>query len=978
MPTPALRPSVAELRRLLHLRPYRHTLSHAQSLPFVGRGAELRSLTDHQQRAAAGRPQFVLVSGESGIGKSTLATQASARAREAGFTVLRGRCYERAQLPFVAFDQLMDACVLALSRWEPEAREAVRRDLARLELLFPAFGILLSSSDQQVTPPPDEPQARYNQAQDSLRHLLTAFQERAPLMLVLDDLQWADRESVDLLLALLQATGQRLMVLGLARPEALQERHTAARLVDQARRGSGSALVELGPLGPEPARRLAAAAISDPQRVERLTAIAGGNPFLTARLAHLLNLIDLDESAALLDSDLSPDAVLEHLFAHISPQAERLLAVAATAQSAIRDEMLRGVCDLAPEAYDKALGELLAAQLLKALLVRDLPSSVDHTWLDVYHDRIRETAYARLDPDDRVAIHTRMARAIEAHTGRDADTHDIEALLHHWSAAGDKARRHRLALQASQHAAELLAFSRAAALLRVAIAHHDGAFSTLQLAARWEEAGRHHEQCGEFEDAYDAHHQALALWEEQLSGHPERPTALLRLRTLTGRALFASGRLSEGRAAFEQGSRQLGLPTHTPSLPRLIATIVWYRLRIALAKPLAQLTRPRRATPFEHEQLHFFTTSSQMSMSVWPAYSIPNALRAELIGARLNDHGVLLFQALFATVMLAVLMGRPTPRGIASATERLDEAEARLRVEQLTGGAEQLQIYRALLWVASDLGRAHNTLTSALEGLSHQGRLHSIDGSIAKVLYALTLSQRHQRDALDAFVTRDMLTGRADFINTIHYTFFRAHLAGWLNDREALWRRLEEMEALMEGQPECQPSQQVEQVRILTLAAYGHLREALEHHDRNALRPHKYPNPWSNYRIATLETEVRISLSLLRRGARDAATRRRIARGARRLKRYHLVGYDAMGVCAEALLDHDAGRAKQARVKIRQALKASEVNCVPYFRWFTLTAAQELGQLNLDLEAELEALASEHGFTHLPDAPLDLPGPIPG
>src|SRR5262249_19003027 len=124
----SLRPSIEEVRAALGVKKEktleRHPSGDGQSdQPFVGREREQRALEACITKALEGKPSVALVSGESGIGKSTLASVVSRSAQRLGFLCVRGRCYEREKLPFVALDRAMDALIVILSNWPKERLE---------------------------------------------------------------------------------------------------------------------------------------------------------------------------------------------------------------------------------------------------------------------------------------------------------------------------------------------------------------------------------------------------------------------------------------------------------------------------------------------------------------------------------------------------------------------------------------------------------------------------------------------------------------------------------------------------------------------------------------------------------------------------------------------------------------------------------------------------------------------------------------
>ena len=145
---------------------------------FVGRQRELAVLGGCLERAAGGEAQLALVAGPSGIGKSALGASVARRAARLGFLCFRGRCYEREQVPFVAFDRVMDAITLALGSW-PAARLApLLPSLLALQRIFPALGLVTGGA---VTARPGaNPRQQRRQALDGFHHLVARWQEEAP------------------------------------------------------------------------------------------------------------------------------------------------------------------------------------------------------------------------------------------------------------------------------------------------------------------------------------------------------------------------------------------------------------------------------------------------------------------------------------------------------------------------------------------------------------------------------------------------------------------------------------------------------------------------------------------------------------------------------------------------------------------------------------------------------------------------------
>src|SRR5262245_39788109 len=215
----------------------------------VGRARELGQLGQALDAAAAGAGSTVLVAGEAGIGKTRLATELGTRAREAGFEILVGRCLdlvgsELAYQPFV---------------------EALR------ELpVVPAKG---AGSQQRVFA-------------DTLAQLAERARS-APVLLVLEDLHWADASTLDLVVFLAHNLNeQRVLLLATYRADELASAERVPRPADGVRRSGSALLVELGPLGREEVTALleARTGAAPTELTQAIAARSEGNPFFAEEL----------------------------------------------------------------------------------------------------------------------------------------------------------------------------------------------------------------------------------------------------------------------------------------------------------------------------------------------------------------------------------------------------------------------------------------------------------------------------------------------------------------------------------------------------------------------------------------------------------------------------------------------------------------------------------------------------------------------
>jgi hypothetical protein len=425
---------------------------------FVGRDSELAALTAAWRDARDRRGVAVLVHGESGIGKSALVRHFVDRLAGAGAVVLAGRCYEREAVPYKALDEVMEALGRHLASLpETELAPLLPDRVALIAGAFPTLRQVPAIDDEiaagAATRAAEPVQTRVA-VFAALRELWTRLAARAPLVVAIDDLQWADADSLALLAALTRApAAPRFLLAATVRTARVGDGVGALRdhlgddvrelLVDRLSPAAAHALAArlLAP-GGVPVVDDAALAVADE---------AAGHPmFIEALVSH--RAIHADAGPVRLDDALRARTD------GLGRDAARLLDIVCVAGGPIRHEICAAAVGATLHDLAPAVTALRAARLVKTQGVKRADV------IAPYHDRVRESVVAALTADARRDVHGRLAAALEA--GGDGDA---EALAVHLGEAGLDRRAGHYAAIAAERALQALAFERAARLYRTAL-----------------------------------------------------------------------------------------------------------------------------------------------------------------------------------------------------------------------------------------------------------------------------------------------------------------------------------------------------------------------------------------------------------------------------------------------------------------------------------------------------------------------------
>jgi DNA-binding NarL/FixJ family response regulator len=507
----------------------------------VGRDGELGRLLALLDDAEAGRAVAALVSGDAGVGKSRLVSEVSKLAAGRGFIVLSGQCAELGDS--VPYLPLADAL-----RGAAES-SGVRDALASR----PALGRLLPEGGDAGTANEVRSGLARQQMFGAVLGLLTELAAAAPVLLVLEDLHWADASTRDLVTFLSRVLHrERVALIGTYRTDDLHRRHPLRAVVAELQRLPGVISVDLAPLGPSAlAEHLTAVAPGriDATELNDIVARAEGNAYYAEELLAASLTGDPAERNAL-PAGLA-DLLLNRVEA-LSDACQRVLRAAAVAGRKADDELVRAASGLQAAEYEDAVREAVTHRLL-------VPDGTEGYVFR--HALLREAVYADLLPGERTRLHGTMASLLS----------EVQRLVVPGTAA-----------ELAQHS----------------LASHDipGAFAA---SVR---AGDEAEQLGAPAEAHRHYDQALALWERVTE--PEKTAGMARgkLGLLSATNAFDSGdveravhllrRLRQALATrvAEGGDQDVNLAS------RIGERLAAYLMLLDDAKPISEAVEVARAT----------------------------------------------------------------------------------------------------------------------------------------------------------------------------------------------------------------------------------------------------------------------------------------------------------------------------------------------------------------------------------------------
>jgi DNA-binding CsgD family transcriptional regulator len=443
---------------------------------FVGRETELAQLTDAFDDSATGRPAVVLVGGEPGVGKTALCERLAAYTVAHGAGTLVGHCYEEGSLalPYLAFVEALRG--YSLTRPPEALREELGSGASDVACIVPEVRERLSI---QPRPPGDPVEQRWQlwQAVSGFFHRASHHQ---PLLLVLEDVHWADRGTLDLLLHLgRNLAGMRLLVVATYRDVEVDRAHPLSPVLAELRRVATFGGISLRGLSPDEVQRMMQVITGSAVRrafAEAVHRQTEGNPLYVEEVLRYL----VEEGHLTTDgrhwhriSEIPPELhvprglrhVIGKRLAQLSPACNGLLPLAAVIGREFRLDTLKQIAGLAEDSVITGLEEATRVGVLEE------QAGVGPVSYRFAHALFRQTLYEELSAPRRQRVHQEVARALEQQYAGRTDVHAAELTEHyaHASDIEDLEKAVRYGALAAQHAMSVYAYDEAQRLLEHAV-----------------------------------------------------------------------------------------------------------------------------------------------------------------------------------------------------------------------------------------------------------------------------------------------------------------------------------------------------------------------------------------------------------------------------------------------------------------------------------------------------------------------------
>lgn len=441
-----------------HMHSYRagrrrvHHSAMNRDVEFIGRGPELARFAELLDAAYAFQPAVVLLSGEAGVGKTRLLDEFArvALGGDERVFVLRGDCVDLSEQARIPYGPLVWALRGFRREHGERARTLAGPGWSRLGGLVAEFGDAAELGPHTA-----------DVVFEAVRQLLAFLGLKKPVVLVFEDLHWADHSTLDLVSYLAQRLTDQRVLLVCSHRTGLERGHPLRARLAEPKLDRAAAKMPLAPFTEDECRAfLSAVGRADHDQMRLGYRLSEGNAFFAEELWH---------SGVLRDPGAGrvPRSVRELMLARLdrlSESADRLLGIAAIAARRVDLRLLEAVCDLPEAELVAALEECVAQGML-------VPDRADEDAFVFRHALLRETVYDRQSKPIRRRWHAAMAEAVtrNAALGLDEDASLAVELAHHWFHAGRDEDALIAALRAAAVTAKLGAYPEAETQYRRAL-----------------------------------------------------------------------------------------------------------------------------------------------------------------------------------------------------------------------------------------------------------------------------------------------------------------------------------------------------------------------------------------------------------------------------------------------------------------------------------------------------------------------------
>lgn len=581
----ARRPTGAEILLRLGAKQDRHRLTPiTRRTPIgtplynvLGRAPELASLYDAFGRTRKGKLAIVVVEGNSGIGKTCLVEAfledlQTAKTKPGSPLILRGRCHEMETLPFKALDNVVDGISHHLAGLSAKDQAYVLPDgILYLSEVFPVLRrVKLTENERYFLPPLRDAKELRNQAFEAFCELLRHLARVTPLVIFIDDLQWADRDSFALLQAMTHGPNAPQLLLVASCRKSRESSAGVDPLLFEFLDRPEVETIRLGPLSPENSQALVAELLTDDEvsqtDAHRISDIvvreANGNPFFVVEMVrHFRTLQSQGALDVRVDQTLGLDAVVLERVGQLPQESQRLLHTLALAGDPLPQRVLASAADvvLGSEGWERGISALIEGRFARRR------GRQDADVVEPYHDRIREVIAASLNKETAHRLHVRLAQAIERCESERADM-----LARYWLSAEDNDRAKRYACEAAVEARAKLAFDLAAQLYENAAALETDPKGRAELLRA---LGDCRASSGLPVLAADAYQESATY---------ETSSEAVKLRHLAAEQLLRGGQISRGLEAMRAVLKGTGIELAASPLRAMLRVglgLLWLRLR---------------------------------------------------------------------------------------------------------------------------------------------------------------------------------------------------------------------------------------------------------------------------------------------------------------------------------------------------------------------------------------------------------------